>query len=115
MKPFDLEKALAGDPVVTRDGREVTSLHLFDCEGYAHPLMGVCDGQILSWTKDGGYFDPTNYHINDLFMKSKTVVKWVILKKNGYWNCYDSKDKAELGSSEYICIGNKAHRIEWEE
>lgn len=29
MKPFDLEKALNGAPVVTRDGRDVEGLHLF--------------------------------------------------------------------------------------
>jgi hypothetical protein len=29
MKPFDLEKALAGQPVVTRDGRKVLELHLY--------------------------------------------------------------------------------------
>lgn len=29
LKPFDLEKALAGEPVVTRQGEEVTQLTLF--------------------------------------------------------------------------------------
>ena len=38
MKPFDLEKALNGAPVITRDGREVTQLHLFDVAEKISPL-----------------------------------------------------------------------------
>ena len=29
MKPFDLEKALAGEPVVSKEGRKVIQLHYF--------------------------------------------------------------------------------------
>lgn len=29
MKPFDLEKALAGEPVVTKEGKKVMQLHYF--------------------------------------------------------------------------------------
>lgn len=40
MKPFNLERALAGDAVITRDGREVTQLVKFDVES-KYKLFGV--------------------------------------------------------------------------
>lgn len=45
MKPFNLERALAGDPVITRDGREVK------IAGYNPKTHeGV---RILGWLADG--------------------------------------------------------------
>jgi len=32
MKEFNLEKALAGEPLVTRDGREATHFTVFDAD-----------------------------------------------------------------------------------
>ena len=53
MKPFDLEAALAGAPVITRDGRPVTQLHKFDA---TTPLclVGVVGGEVYSWCLEGG-------------------------------------------------------------
>ena len=65
-KPFSLEKALAGKPVVTRDGREVTDLH--KGEYYYLLVEGHVDGELRFWLADGRYSklqrDPL-----DLFMK----------------------------------------------
>ena len=45
MKPFDLQKALAGDPVVTKHGEKVEQLHLFKLDGdYQFPLVCVVKG-----------------------------------------------------------------------
>lgn len=52
MKAFDLEKALAGEKVVTRGGKEVTQLTLFEASD-DHPLAGVVDGKMESFTEDG--------------------------------------------------------------
>ncbi len=72
MKKFNLEEALAGKPVVTRDGRKVKELHLFktDCE---YPLAGVLehDNDVLMFTKEGvfpKYFRENHF---DLFMAEK--------------------------------------------
>ncbi len=51
--PFDLEKALAGKKVVTRDGREVTELHLFNNTKSMYQLLGCLDGMLDSWTDAG--------------------------------------------------------------
>lgn len=70
--PFDLEKALAGDPVVTRDGREVTQVTLFECES-DYPLCAVIDGEVCALTKKGRA--SLNFDCSmDVFMKPKTRI-----------------------------------------
>ena len=55
MKPFNLEAALNGARVVTRDGREVTQLARFDTDKDARCLVGVASGLLMSWYEDGRY------------------------------------------------------------
>lgn len=77
MKPFNLEEALSGKKVVTRDGREVTELHLFKVN-MDFPLSVVVDKHIESFTKDGQYYYETGSESPfDLFMASGKVTKWV--------------------------------------
>lgn len=66
MREFDLEQALAGAPVCTRDGRPVTQLVKFDCK-YEYRVFGVVDGAPASWMESGQH---TFYkdHPCDLFM-----------------------------------------------
>lgn len=40
MKPFDLQKALAGAPVVTRDGNKVLQLHRFTDVTGPYQMLG---------------------------------------------------------------------------
>lgn len=71
--PFDLEKALAGDQVVTRDGREVSQVTLFECND-KYPLMAVIDGEIHCFTKQGVFNINNRQGYTDLFMKPKTRI-----------------------------------------
>lgn len=71
--PFDLEKALAGDQVVTRDGREVSQVTLFECEEQ-FPIRAVINGEIEAFTKTGEYFATGESYDLDLFMKPKTRI-----------------------------------------
>ena len=68
MKPFNLEAALRGEKVVTRDGREVTQLKLFECDS-DYPLAGVVIGSncVRVWTKEGNNL-PRTTSSTDLFM-----------------------------------------------
>ena len=50
--PFDLERALAGDPVITQNGKPVTQLHKFDGVDY-RPILVVIDGRTVCWELDG--------------------------------------------------------------
>lgn len=69
MKPFDLQKALAGDLVVTRDGRPVTQIHVFKVDG--EPVYGVVDGGVTCWPENGHYNPFTDEEDPfDLFMAS---------------------------------------------
>jgi len=67
-KPFDIDAALAGEPVFTRSGDPVTEIHLFDCV-CDFPLFGVLNGTVCSFTKDGKFSNPPSVMSNkDLFM-----------------------------------------------
>ena len=80
MKPFDLQKALAGEPVVTRDGREVTQVTSFNAKS-AFCLAAVVDGAIVNFTWNGKHSLSSESN-HDLFMVAKTV------KKEGWVNVY---------------------------
>jgi hypothetical protein len=62
--PFDLQKALSGSPVVTRNGYEVAGLRRFGQE-----LHGVFTDRIAQWEITGRFPDPENdARILDLFI-----------------------------------------------
>lgn len=75
MKPFDLQKALAGEKVITRDGREVTQLVKFDAVN-SESVYGVVQGVIRTWTNAGKYFGGITSD-TDLFMAPKETTYWV--------------------------------------
>jgi hypothetical protein len=55
MRPFDLKAALAGAPVVTKQGDPVIELHYFDKAVGVRKLYGVISTHvtICGWTDDG--------------------------------------------------------------
>jgi len=78
---FDLEKALAGDKVVTRDGREVTQLVNFVVMT-DRSLCGVLDKELCTWLIDGSrYVSGVPVENYRLFMAPK--------KLSGFVNVYD--------------------------
>jgi hypothetical protein len=85
MKPFNLQAALNGAPVVTRGGFDVQEIVRFKTPGMDYPISAVIkkgDSIACHWHTDDGCF----YHggkINsdyDLFMK--------VVKKTVYYNIY---------------------------
>lgn len=56
MKPFNLQEALAGKPVVTRNGRKVTELHYFATALPDEQLVYVADGKLHSQFDRGSYY-----------------------------------------------------------
>lgn len=68
MKPFNLERALAGDPVVTRDGKTVHEVHLFKKENVPYSVAALLDTCIYSYKTDGTFFNSSIPHHSDLFM-----------------------------------------------
>lgn len=82
MKPFNLKEALAGAPVISRRGVEVTQLHLFEID-HKYPLFAVIEGEIIQCTIKGEFreFHETGW---DLFMKEVEKVQWVNFWENKY-------------------------------
>jgi hypothetical protein len=79
MKPFDLKKALAGEPVVTRDGRPVKIAgYNEDAKEYWHSLLGWADGVFCTWNLCGSHYT-TSGNRNDLFMATTERVEWVVV------------------------------------
>jgi hypothetical protein len=114
MKKFNLEEALAGAPVVTRDGREVSQLTLFDCLS-VYRLYGVVGGLVMEWTKEGRHDIRYDKHQRDLFMKPKKVERWI----NIYTSPTDYRWSGNLYLSEEEAAeanrGGRSIKIEWEE
>lgn len=68
MTPFDLEAALSGRSVVTRDGRPVTQLKLFQAKDELWPVAGVVDGLVHLFSLTGKSGEDHLEMPTDLFM-----------------------------------------------
>jgi hypothetical protein len=118
-KPFNLERALAGDPVVTRDGRPVTQLTLFNIPG-RFPLVGVVDNSNESWTPTGLFCVNGKTSYFDLFMAPKKRTVWVNLYPtpgtylSAYAHAFEDRDEAD-NSAMHNRLGNRAWPLEIEE
>ena len=119
MKTFNLQEALAGKPVVTRDGRKVTQLHLFECDA-KFPLFVVIGGigGITAFRKDGSWSGFSNTDAGaDLFMAPVEKTVWVNLY-NDWAGRYDSQEKADAWANNSPVtprIGGKSFPITYEE
>ena len=117
MKPFNLEEAKAGKPVVTRLGRPVRIL-CWDAKG-SDPIVALIDLDTTSYVvtcDESGIFSAGCKSDQDLFMKSEVKEGWVpIIKgKKYYFNIYPTKETAETMNGEngnFVTVA----KIEWEE
>ena len=70
--PFDLEKALEGHPLVTRDGRAVTNFHAHTTDNVRFPYSARIHSdygtRIVSYTSTGTYFYAARAHPCDLLL-----------------------------------------------
>lgn len=95
--PFNLSRALYGDPVVTREGRKVLEIHCM-AKDVKHPVIAIIEdyGDSMQFTKSGMVIH--NTEVYDLFMAPKTEKRWVNLYyTNGYITTsiiYKSKEDA---------------------
>jgi hypothetical protein len=85
LEKFDLEKALNGAKVVTRDGREVLELTKFkNIKDY--PLVGVLNNEIYAWTIEGYYVDGFEEDDANLYIEGKVQSVWVNVYKSDKQN-----------------------------
>lgn len=82
-KPFDLQAAIRGEPIVTRDGRPARFVaHVPEATPY--PVIAMVSGytSVTSHTKDGEEYKDSNESDDDLFMSVRT--------RTVYYNLYSS-------------------------
>ena len=96
MKPFDLEAALAGAPLITRDGATVKFI-AYVPEAHEGQRVVVLDseGMISVHFENGNYYHAAAAG-NDLFMAPKKRTVWVNFFKYGECHYYGDKDTADI-------------------
>jgi len=121
MKPFDLEAALAGEPVVTRDGRPVKIAGYNPDANENTRIIGWIGSCSYVWYDKGSYWNGATDD-KDLFMAEKPKIK-----KEGWVNIYPTNDPnyscftsdcylSEEDAEENIMNGIIATvKVEWEE
>ena len=73
MKPFNLQLALQGDPVITRDGRRVMDIK---CSDDSPVLEVTVDGIVNFFAYKDGHVPPYNESARDLFMAEPGDLFW---------------------------------------
>ena len=104
MKPFDLEEALAGEPVVTRDGRKVTHITKIPNHNF---IVGIIEDvkQIPQWASSGNFLNDHYTHPCDLFMYIEKKSVWLNVYEDIHDNTFTlgiqhlSLEKAKLNIS----------------
>ena len=83
MKEFNLQKALEGKPVITRNGELVTEIVQFANIKSPYCIAGVCNGTIYTWSIDGEIDVNSDLkQKKDLFMAEKNETIWINVWKN---------------------------------
>ena len=79
---FDLERAKAGDAVITGSGIELKQLTVFETNDDSY-IYAITDGALRSWSIDGRYYDNKDESNFDLYMKPKMM--------SGFINVYEGR------------------------
>jgi len=102
MKPFNLEEALAGKPVVTKSGIPVTQISEFKVdEDSFYSVAGVIYGALSLWDKSGKYnITKDELHSFDLLMAPEKKSIWVNVWENKqgliFTTSHNREDQADL-------------------
>ena len=126
MKPFDLAKAKAGHPVVTRDGRRVRIL-TSEMNNACYTIVAIITANepgagsesAETYTTQGEFFHDGSESQNDLFMAPVKKECWVNVNKApdnpfgfGIGGTFATKEDADdmASPNRVACV-----HIEWEE
>ena len=110
MIPFDLEKALTGEKVVNKDGKEYEQFHLFKLMYHLPPLACVAKetGAIHFLFEDGS--------INGkalLFMAPKKIKLFIGIKKTPFSCNPDKRYHSYAFEDKEILISHLAHDLQY--
>lgn len=98
MKPFNLERAIAGDPVCTRTGEPVKIAGYNPDAPYQYRIAGwLPNGELHSWYDHGTYTNSGTRPELDLFMETikRKLIGWVNWYPDGSCYAWSTKEKAE--------------------
>jgi hypothetical protein len=121
MKPFDLEAAKAGEPIMSKDGTPAKFIaHVPEADELSRLVVMI--GNRVLVLRQNGRFLSNGAHDFDLFMAPKTRTVWVNFYKYGRdAEFFSTKEHADE-QAEYrksVCrnnrIGNRAYPVEIEE
>lgn len=118
-KPFDLEAAKRGEPLITRDGKSAKFIaHVPEAVVDAR-IVSLCEDQVPRLYCEGGKHDLYRETVFDLFMAPKKIKRWMNFYDNRYAADFPTKSIADRDASE--TLRNLAHKriacveIEFEE
>lgn len=117
MKPFDLPRALAGDPVVTRDGRSVKIAGHNQDALSNHRIAGWLDNwSLCGWHDNGNYNARNSRSPLDLVMapKKRKITIHINWYPSGNCSAWRTKEDAESNALP-DCIACTEHTIEVDE
>lgn len=101
MKPFNLEEAKAGKPLITRDGRDAKFIaHVPECAP-SFRLICLIDGcgHVTDYCENGSKFPEPRDSREDVFMKTVKTTVYVNLYKNGEWVPHISAENARASAT----------------
>lgn len=107
MIPFNLEEAKTGKPVVTRDGRRMIELQIFNSEVH-RPVVGIIDARVLTFTREGKLLEGRDSN-TDLFMAPERKSIWVNVYNDGDSLCLS---KVKFDTSEE-CLQNITRKSQY--
>lgn len=118
LKPFNLEEALAGKPVITRNGYPIIELKYFQTIGSLAVVRKEPDEKLISYfiCCDGTHNDTVNC-VTDLFMAPTKKQGWVNIYKqvgNTYVATVYLSEEEALQNRCIISLVDTV-MIEWEE
>lgn len=88
MKPFNLQEAIEGKPLVTRDGRKVLNFHYFRDSKAKHTIIALVENELenyLHYYSNGTFLKLEESHY-DLFMYEEPKKYFVNVYKNSWGN-----------------------------
>ncbi len=117
MKPFDLEAAKRGEPLITRDGREAHFIAHTDKVTSAYKVLTIINGDWHTFTEQGERHSGGMSTL-DLFMAPRKRTVWANLyaihDTHGKVHFHPSQEEADDAAS-HTRVGGRAWPLEIEE
>ena len=113
MKPFSLEAAKRGEPIVCRDGTPAKFIAYVPEARPAYRVVVLVDDLVAAKCADGRHW-PDSDSNNDIFMAPKKRTVWLNLYSNEVARMHPTQRAADE-SGENNRIGGKAWPLEVEE